>query len=968
MGLSQSQALTTQFYDWEIRGRGWMVTKEPIDLEPPFHPFFGHSVETPYIDDGKHETFFSRAIQKLFPTEKPKGYSYTPPEYIAFPALEDSKLVAYRILYSKHTNIRIEQMEQLYKVCVHCSYPISFELVGTEKDITSYLICGKSDAPYLYSQLKAFFPSLGIQQDTDYITQIIDFTSLIQITDFGLAEEFMRPLAMSSGGNTDSYTSLFGVFEQLQAGQRITLQILFKHAVNDWTESIITSVSDENSSSSFFIDAPEMPRLASEKVSSPILGVCVRLIAQATSEAEARAILSMAAASYVTASQSPHNHLLELIPELYPLENRMYDVLYRTTHRFGMLLNIKELCTLAHFPTSSTGTSKLIQSLQTTKAAPSSVQGHTYVLGKNIHHGQEITVSLSLEQRLRHTHIIGVSGSRKSSFMLSLITQDIAAGHGFAVFDPHGDLIESILPFVPKERIKDVVLIDPNDPFPVGLNILSAHSDIEREVLASDLVAAFKRFSTSWGDQMNSIFANTIIAFLENTRTGTIADVRRFLIEKDFREQILRTVTDPAIVYYWQKEFPLLKGTSIASILTRLDTFLRPKLIRQMVSQKEGLNFQALMDENKIILMKLSEGIIGAENSYLLGTFIVSKLQQAAMARQAIAEDKRKPFFMYLDEFQHFITPSLSSMLTGVRKYSVGLVLAHQNMEQIAGVDSTLAAATASAYTRICFRLGDNDAKRLAGSFHSFAPEDFLNLPAGQAIVRAGKREDDFSLIATTLLPSKEAGFISEIIQYSRNTYSKILPVEVVAVESPALPIQEIPSPPPTTSKRPTPPPKAPTQHRYYQLLIKKVAESQGYKASLEMPTPDGKGRVDILLERNGESIAVEISETTDAQWEIHNIQKCIAANYTKVFACVEDIGTRQRLRQLVQEMQLRSDIVSIGSVQELITQLQQKTPDTVIEERKKGYRVKVQHKAITPEEAQIKRAIIESIAKNTKP
>ena len=151
--------------------------------------------------------------------------------------------------------------------------------------------------------------------------------------------------------------------------------------------------------------------------------------------------------------------------------------------------------------------------------------------------------------------------------------------------------------------------------------------------MASDLVATFKRFSISWGDQMNSIFANTIIAFLENTRTSTIADVRKFLIEKDFREQILRSVTDPAIVYYWQKEFPLLKGTSIASILTRLDTFLRPKLIRQMVSQKEGLNFQALMDENKIILVKLSEGIIGAENSYLLGTFIVSKLQQAAMCK-----------------------------------------------------------------------------------------------------------------------------------------------------------------------------------------------------------------------------------------------------------------------------------------------------------------------------------------------
>lgn len=966
MMLSQTQALTTQFYDWEIRGRGWMICQNPIDLEPPFHPFFGHGIDTPYIDDGKHETIVSSLLQKLFPTPKPKQYPYTPPEYIAFPTQEDTELVAYRMLFSRHSAIRIEQMEQVYRLCSHCSYPLSFELVGTETDITTYLICSISDAPFLYSQLKAFFPSTGIQKDQRHIDHIIDYTSPIHIADFGLAEEFMRPLNMSSGGNTDVFTSLFGVIEQLQKGQRITLQVLFKHTVNDWTESIINAVSDDTSGS-FFIDAPEMPRLAAEKIASPLFGVCIRLMTQAQTDHEAKEMFTMATSAYTTATQSIHNHLIPLSSEMYPLENRIFDVLHRTTHRFGMLLNTKELCTLAHFPVSTTGTSKLVRNLGQTKAAPQSVQGHDYILGTNIHQEQEVTVSLSLEQRQKHIHILGVTGTRKSSFMLSLITQDIIAGRGLAVFDPHGDLIESILPIIPKERIKDVVVIDPNDPSPIALNILSAHSDIEKEVLASDLVAAFKRLSTSWGDQMNSIFANTIIAFLENTKGGTIADVRRFLIEKEFRDQVLRTVTDPDIVYYWQKEFPLLKGTSIASILTRLDTFLRPKVIRAMVSQKGGLNFQKLMDENKIILVKLSEGMIGAENSYLLGTFIVSKLQQAAMARQAIAQEKRSPFFMYLDEFQHFITPSLTSMLTGVRKYGVGLVLAHQDMSQITEVDTTLASATASAYTRICFRLGDTDAKRLAGSFHSFAPEDFLNLAVGGAIVRAGRSEDDFSLIATTSLPSKESGFTDEIITYSRSTYSSTI-VTSPPEPAPSVEVQEIvpPAPPKASTLIPAPP-KAPTQHKYFQTLIKKIAESQGYKASLEMPTPDGKGRVDILLEKNGETIAVEISDTTDATWELHNIQKCIAANYSKIYACVEDTGTRQRLRQLVRELEPFPEMVSIGSSQELMSLLQ-KTAAVIPQERKKGYRVTVQHKTITPEEASIKRAIIESIARNTKP
>lgn len=239
-------------------------------------------------------------------------------------------------------------------------------------------------------------------------------------------------------------------------------------------------------------------------------------------------------------------------------------------------------------------------------------------------------------------------------------------------------LKENMLSFIPKERIDDVVLIDPSDSkFPVGFNILTAHTEIEKELLASDLVALFRRFSTSWGDQMNSVFANAILAMLESTRGGTLMDLRHFLIEKEFRDQFLKSVTDPDVVFYWQKEFPLLRGTSIASILTRLDSFLRPKLIRTMVSQKTSLDFQTLMDGRKIILVNLSEGLMGAENSFLLGAFIVSKIQQCAMARQAQRTEARTPFFLYIDEFHHFITPSMSSILSGARKYGLGLVLGH---------------------------------------------------------------------------------------------------------------------------------------------------------------------------------------------------------------------------------------------------------------------------------------------------
>src|SRR5206468_2560269 len=155
-------------------------------------------------------------------------------------------------------------------------------------------------------------------------------------------------------------------------------------------------------------------------------------------------------------------------------------------------------------------------------------------------------------------------------------------------------------------------------------NILSAHSDLEKNLLASDLVAVFRRLSTSWGDQMNSVFSNAILAFLESSRGGTLADLRRFLVEPQYRTEFLTTVTDPHVVYYWTKEFPLLTGKPQGPILTRLDTFLRPKPIRYMVTQKENrLDFAAILNGKKIFLAKLSQGTLGEENAYLLGSLLI---------------------------------------------------------------------------------------------------------------------------------------------------------------------------------------------------------------------------------------------------------------------------------------------------------------------------------------------------------
>ena len=253
-------------------------------------------------------------------------------------------------------------------------------------------------------------------------------------------------------------------------------------------------------------------------------------------------------------------------------------------------------------------------------------------------------------------------------------------------------------------------------------------------------------------------------------------------MEKAFRDVYLKTVRDQHVVYYWQKEFPLLKSGSVGPILTRLDTFLRPKLIRNMVAQRKGLDFENILDTQKILLVKLSQGLIGAENSFLLGTFFVSKMYQAAMARQAKSKTERNDFFLYIDEFQNFITPSMSHILSGARKYHLGLILAHQDMQQLQKYDTELASSVVvNAGTRICFRLGDTDARRFANGFSYFEVEDLENLHTGEAIARIEQPNFDFSLSTIPLpeLNSREAEETAKlVIAHSRERYGT--PKEIV--------------------------------------------------------------------------------------------------------------------------------------------------------------------------------------------
>jgi hypothetical protein len=675
-----------------------------------------------------------------------------------------------------------------------------------------------------------------------------------------------------------------------------------------------------------------------------------------------------------------------------------------------MLLNADELVSLAHLPSASVRVPQLKREDARTKAAPQLVKGHPFVLGENAHAGKTTSVSLSSEARSQHCYMIGASGTGKSTLLLNLILRDIEHGEGVAVLDPHGDLIDEILGRIPEGRSGDVVLLDPSDEeFPVGFNVLKAHSEVEKNLLGSDLVAVFRRLSTSWGDQMTSVLGNAVLAFLESAEGGSLVELRRFLVDAGFRAKYLKTVRDPEIVYYWEKTFPMLVGKPQGPILTRLDTFLRPKLIRYMVAQKENrFDLGAIMNEGKIFLGKLSQGAIGEENAFLLGTLLVSKFQQLAMSRQQTAAALRRNFYLYIDEFHNFVTPSMAAILSGARKYRLGLVLAHQELQQLASRDPDVASAViANPYTRICFRLGDFDAKKLADGFSHFEAKDLQNLQVGEAICRVERAEFDFNLKTLPLPPLDRATAEQRrerIIALSRERYAtprEVVEAALAPVEGPApvvVPSVSVSRPrglvaepastatprTPEEKRVPTPPaprtklPPAPqsegrggAQHKYLQELVRRWAQSKGYKTTIEKPILDGMGSVDVALEKEGHSIACEITVTTTIDHEVGNIQKCLAAGFGHVALISSDRKAITRAKEAVNaalgvEELKKVRVLTPEDFFAFVETLEADAAGRV--EMVHGYKVKVQYQQVAGAEQKArKQAISEVILKALK-
>lgn len=387
---------------------------------------------------------------------------------------------------------------------------------------------------------------------------------------------------------------------------------------------------------------------------------------------------------------------------------------------------------------------------------------------------------IKVDDRRRHVYVIGKTGMGKTAMLQNMAIQDIQNGNGLGFVDPHGEAAEELLDFVPSNRINDVVYINPGDfDFPIAFNVMENVGLEHRHLVAGGLMGAFKKiWPDVWSARMEYILNNTILALLEYPGS-TLLGVNRMLSDPEFRKKVVEKVTDPVVKSFWINEFARYaqkyETEATAAIQNKIGQFISAPLIRNIIGQvKSTISMREIMDSKKILIVNLSKGKIGEDNSALLGALLITKLQLAAMSRVDIPESDRKDFFLYVDEFQNFATESFANILSEARKYRLALILAHQYITQMD--EMVRDAVFGNVGTIISFRVGAEDAEYLEKEFvPEFYAQDIVNLAKYNIYLKLmidGLAGRPFS--ATTLPPfdPEKVSNKEKIIKESRERYA----------------------------------------------------------------------------------------------------------------------------------------------------------------------------------------------------
>lgn len=644
-----------------------------------------------------------------------------------------------------------------------------------EEEILFYVAIPKKFRETIEKQVHSYFPSASIEKVEDYT--IFSPDSFPAAATLALKNTYALPLRTYEGMDIDPMNEISNALSKLEHEEGATIQLVIRPAGSAWrkhgrqiahdmqqgkrlkdaynpsmmkelAQGVVSVISHNDKKGSEIMEKKavqltpeeqEVVKAIDKKTTKVGFRTNIRLIASAKTQERAEEILSQLENAFVQFENPEINSFI--VKKRTKRKQLVFDSVFRNFEEEDeIILSIEELAGIFHFPISTTETPKIKWLKAGAAPPPVNVPKEGILLGYNDYRGVKTDIRITEKDRRRHMYVIGQTGAGKSNFLQEMAKQDARDGKGFGFFDPHGDAIEDILACIPKERAEDVVVFDPSDvERPFGLNMLEydeAHPE-QKTFVINEMIGIFDQLydlKATGGPMFEQYMRNAMLLIMDDPASGsTLLEISKVLADEDFRRMKISKCKNSIVVDFWTKEAEKAGGEAalanmVPYITSKLTTFISNDMMRPIITQqKSTLNLRELMDNKKIILVKLSKGKIGEINARLLGMVLVGKILMAALSRVDVDEDKRVDFYLYLDEFQNITTNSISQILSEARKYKLDLIIAHQFIAQLKEDISKAVFGNVGSMT--AFRVGPEDGEFLEKQFAPvFTTTDLVNV------------------------------------------------------------------------------------------------------------------------------------------------------------------------------------------------------------------------------------------------
>ena len=719
------------------------------------------------------------------------------------------QFVVLQIRVARANEIKIDATEQLFATFASLrksggmfsafkSQPyLSFEIVAFHESINFYISCHRLNQDLVEKQVHGANPDAEIVEVPEY--NIFSETNQTAYVQLKLKNSDYFPIKTFRDLPTDPLSSLTSAFAKMQPGEGAAVQVLISPADSKWKDLGKQWLKKEKEPGDEKNPKPPPDAKQLEAVETKVARsgfyAAIRIVTSSNSKENAKAHLTNIKSAFEQFS-GPFNSFTGA--KIYSEKGFMTDFIYRYPPKFSKLpvLTPDELASIFHLPNKSVSTPYISWVTSKRAPAPEKVPTSGLYLGRSVFRGIVRPVYLAEDDRRRHMYIIGRTGTGKSELLKSLMLQDVLAGKGLCFIDPHGDAAEEMLQLIPPQRAEDVIYFDPSDVIrPFGLNMLEAYTEQQKHfVVASIIGLMYKLFDPNKtgiiGPRFEHGVRNAMLTAMSSPG-ATFVEVVRLMTDANFVKELLPKVSDPVVRRYWTDQIAQTSDFHKSEVLdytvSKFGRFVTNKMMRNIIGQsKSSFDLRQVMDQGKILIMNLSKGRIGEENSNFLGLILVPKLLAAAMSRSDVGESQRKDFYLYVDEFQNFATDTFADILSEARKYRLNLIVANQFIGQIG--EDLKNAVFGNVGSVIAFRVGVTDANYLQHEFSpTFSEADLVNIESPHAYIKTianGEPVVPFSLDTTKDMKKWKAMLNPQIGQaikeLSRLKYGR----DTVAVEA----------------------------------------------------------------------------------------------------------------------------------------------------------------------------------------